>query len=272
MLALVSLLPSAGVRAEGLPRWELGVGLAGGLFSDYRGSAQSSSYALPFPYLIYRGERLRVDREGMRGLLFDLPRWRVNISIDGAVPVESEGNLRAGMPDLPPVLEVGPSIEYLLAERGDGRWRLRLPLRSAVAVDWPELREEGWLINPNLSWSGSLGGDGVWRGGVSTGPLYADARYHDYYYGVADAYATPARPAWKGEAGYSGWRLNLAANRRMGDWWLGGFVRYDNLSGTAFADSPLVEQSWSLMGGIAIAWVFDRSEQRVDSGGGLDDY
>ncbi|HHO70113.1 MAG TPA: hypothetical protein ENN02_01365, partial [Halothiobacillus sp.] len=50
---------------------------------------------------------------------------------------------------------------------------------------------------------------------------------------------------------------------RFGQLWVGGFLRYDNLSGAAFADSPLVETRHSLMAGIGTAWVFGKSSRQV---------
>jgi len=44
---------------------------------------------------------------------------------------------------------------------------------------------------------------------------------------------------------------------------VGGFVRYDNLSGAIFEDSPLVRKKDYLAGGIAITWVFGESSTRI---------
>jgi len=52
-------------------------------------------------------------------------------------------------------------------------------------------------------------------------------------------------------------------SRRFEHVWMGGFVRYDNLSGATFEDSPLVENSHSVMGGFAVAWIFKKSSRMV---------
>ena len=81
-ILLLSLL-SVGVGAdelERLPKWELGLGLAAVNLPDYPGADQSQSYVLPFPYIIYRGARLKAGREGLRGLLFESKRWDLDIS------------------------------------------------------------------------------------------------------------------------------------------------------------------------------------------------
>ena len=45
------------------PLWELGLGVAGLRLPDYRGADQSRAYALPLPYIVYRGTWLKADRE-----------------------------------------------------------------------------------------------------------------------------------------------------------------------------------------------------------------
>ena len=107
-LLLAALAPSA--RAEPKPKWELGAGATVLRLPDYRGSDESRGYVYPLPYFVYRGEFLRLDREGLRGVLIESDRVEFDLSLFGSLPVDSSKNLaRAGMPDLDPVLEIGPS-------------------------------------------------------------------------------------------------------------------------------------------------------------------
>lgn len=258
--AVLGLFLSDAVAAGEKPLWELGAGAAVGSFPAYRGAADQHTYALPIPFLIYRGERVTIDREGLRGELFESERWRLELSADAMVPVQSDDGLRQGMDDLAPVLELGPSLEYLLQREGGTEWRLRLPLRSALAVDLPNISEQGWLFHPNLAFDTD---NGSWEVGASFGPLFATQRYHDYYYGVSPAEATATREAYHAEAGYSGLRLTLGASRYYGNLWVGTFLRYDDLRGAAFINSPLVEQESAWMGGVALAWIFRRSTTMV---------
>jgi len=105
---------------------------------------------------------------------------------------------------------------------------------------------------------------GGWNAGLNIGPLFGNRKYHAYYYEVDPVYATANRPAYRASGGYSGTVLVGSMSRHFGRLWVGGFIRYDNLSGTAFHDSPLLETDHSLMGGIAIAWVLKKSEKTVD--------
>ncbi len=50
------------------PLWEAGIGATALDFPHYRGSGQSRGYLLPFPYLVYRGDALKADRNGLRGI------------------------------------------------------------------------------------------------------------------------------------------------------------------------------------------------------------
>ena len=261
LLLLAMLLLSSPAAAQEKPLWELGAGLAVGSFPTYRGAAAQHTYLLPFPFIIYRGERVSFDREGLRGRLFESPRWRLELSADAMVPVEQDEGLREGMAELAPMLELGPSLEYLVAKERETEWRLRLPVRSAIAVDLPSLSTQGLVFHPNLAVDTH---NGSWELGGSFGPLFASEAYHDYYYRVPAAYATVQRPAYEAEGGYSGMRLTLGASRYFGRLWMGMFVRYDDLRGAVIADSPLVESDSALMGGVAISWLLSRSEKMVE--------
>ena len=52
------------------PLWELGAGLAALQLPDYRGSDKNRFYLLPYPYFIYRGDIVQVDRERISGKIF----------------------------------------------------------------------------------------------------------------------------------------------------------------------------------------------------------
>ena len=54
-----------------------------------------------------------------------------------------------------------------------------------------------------------------------------------------------------------------AVSRRLGNAWLGGFIRYDDLHGAAFEPSPLVRRERSFTAGVGVSWLFAVSSQRV---------
>ena len=260
-------VPVAG--ADGLaprPLWELGLGVAALRLPDYRGSDQSTAYLLPLPYVVYRGEWLRADRDGARALLLKAERVKVDVSAAASAPARSHDNAaRSGMPNLPPTVEFGPNVNVELLQSADRRVRLelRLPLRAPVTVQRTP-HAIGLTFSPNLSVD-FKGVGGGWNVGVLGGPLYADRKYHEYFYGVDAAYVTPQRPAYTARGGYAGWQALAAVSQRFGNTWVGAFVRYDDLRGAVFEASPLVRQDHEVTVGIGVSWVFATSRRRVMS-------
>lgn len=250
--------------ADGLPLWEVGMGVAGFNAPLYRGADQDKSYVLPLPYVIYRGERLKIDKSGIRGNVFSSDHVVLDFSLAGGVPVPKEvGGARAGMPSLDTTLEVGPSLEMRLwkgHEVNHDLW-LHLPLRAAFSVGNPGIDHVGWILAPfvEYTWRNELR-HASWKANIAAGPIYADESYHDYFYTVDAAYVTPERPAYQASGGYSGSRVSVGVQRRLGDLWFGVFGRYDTLQGAVFAASPLVKTREYHAIGFAMTWVFLKSK------------
>ncbi len=246
------------------PLWELGLGVAGLRLPDYLGSDQSNFYVLPLPYIVYRGTWLTADRDGARALLFNSQRIKVDVSVAASTPARSSKNIaREGMPNLKGTFEIGPNLNLTLANSLKDRWRLdlRLPVRGAISVERSP-KFVGATFSPNLNLDvGGLGGG--WNFGALTGPVFADRKFHQYYYGVDAPYATANRPTFQAHGGYAGWRAVAATSRRFGNMWVGGFVRYDNLRGAAFDDSPLVRRSSAVTFGFGISWILATSSELV---------
>lgn len=244
--ALTLCLCTTAAHAQSLPRWEVGIGLGALALPYYRGADSGRTYLVPAPYVQYRGERLRVDEEGIRSYLFRSDRVKLNFSLAGGVPVPSDGNsARLGMPSLNPTVEIGPSLEVLLwnaGERDRALW-LKVPLRAALSVGWGNIDHQGWVLAPYVEYGMRKGNPAQpWNINLSFGPQFADQAYHDYFYEVAPPYVTAIRPEYHPDAGYSGSRVTLNVQKRWGRYWLGAFIRYDSLQGAAFGDSPLVQQ------------------------------
>jgi outer membrane scaffolding protein for murein synthesis (MipA/OmpV family) len=255
-------------RAEPRPLWEFGLGATALRLPDYRGSDESRSYVYPLPYLVYRGDRVRVDRQGARALLFESQRVELDFSAYATPPVDSSKNhARQGMSDLDPTLEMGPQLNFTLARDPAKDWRLdlRLPLRAVIATDFQHVRRAGYVLYPHLNLNVRPEVlSGRWNVGLQAGPLFGTREYHRYFYGVDPQFATAQRPAYEAGGGYSGALALATLSRRVGKLWMGGFVRYDSLQGATFENSPLVKQSHSVMAGFAFAWVFAESERQVD--------
>ena len=265
---LASLLVMPAGHAEMRPLWEIGAGLAVLNLPNYRGSDIRQTTVLPMPYLVYRGEVLRADRDGLRGLLFDSERLEINISLNGSLPVNSEDDpARQGMEDLDPAAELGPSVNYRLWQSADRTMRLdvRAPVRTAITVaSRPE--QIGWLFSPNLLLEiRDPAGHAGWNLGVQAGPYFNDRDYNAYFYGVRPAEATAQRPAYDASGGYSGAQVMLTLSKRFPRWWVGGFLRVDTLAGSVIEDSPLVRRSDAVSAGLALSWVFKESRRLVEA-------
>ena len=266
-VATFGLAAGALVHAAELPLWEAGAGIAILDFPDYRGSDQRHTLALPLPYLIYRGETFKADRGSVREEFFKNDRFDLHLSANGSIPVNSNDNAaRRGMPDLDPTLEIGPNLTVKLMDSGSMELNLRFPLRAILATDFSHVSDQGWVFQPqiNLDLYDSLPISG-WDLGLAAGPLYGNSRYHNYFYGVAAEFATPARPAYDARGGYGGLQFIATLNKRFKSYWMGFFVRADTVSGAVFEDSPLIRQKDTFAAGFAIAWIFGRSAKMVES-------
>jgi MipA family protein len=251
--------------AAAKPVWDFGLGVGAISFRDYRGADTTHVYVLPLPVLYYRGRFLQSDRKGIRGKLFRQDWIELNISANATTPVRRNA-ARSGMPDLKSTIEIGPSVDLHLWKSEDQRttFDIRLPLRGVFTVQ-ARPHSIGAIFAPNASIDiKDVAGFKGWYFGALAGPLFADHRYHDYFYSVAPQYARPERPAYEAHGGYSGAEVLVAVSKRYPSFWVGAFVRHDTLAGATFESSPLVKRDsyWSAGGGIA--WFIHQSKRLVD--------
>ncbi len=218
------------VRAwcEDKPLWELGAGLLLLQTPDYRGSDVNRRHLFLYPYAVYRGDILRVERERISGRIFETDRLLLDISLNGSVPVNSSENPdRQGMADLDPTFEIGPSLNVTLLENRQDHYKLSLtlPVRAAFSTDFSSVRHEGWVFHPRLvlEKADMIAGSGV-NLGISAGPRFADRRYHRYFYTVDPPYATPSRRPYEAGGGYSGSTVTVGLNKNMKPFNINAFV------------------------------------------------
>jgi MipA family protein len=264
-MALLPALLAAPLMAKEEPVLEVGLGIGAIAFEDYRGSSTTHAYPLPIGYLLYNGDFLKADREGVRGLLFHDSWVELNLSGNLTTPVRNDRE-RSGMPDLRSTVEAGPSLDFHLLRSSDGRVKfdLRMPVRAAFTVEAAP-KYIGWTFTPRLALDlKDLDGLPGWNIGVLAGPLFADRRYHNYFYAVAPEYATEARPAYEASAGYAGTQTIGAISKRFPKFWVGAYARYDTLDGAVFADSPLVQRNSYWSAGFGISWIIHTSTRTVE--------
>lgn len=258
--AVAALATPAGPARADEPLWELGLGAGGLRLPHYRGSDQAYDLLLPVPYFVYRGQFLRATREGARAVLLDSDRVDFDVSLAATAPLKSSDNrARAGMPDLPATLELGPNLNATLLRGATWKLDLRLPARAGFTLEG-QPRPIGWtlgpLVNLDVRWQG-------WNLGAQAGPVYGTRRFHAFFYDVDPGLETAQRQRYSSRSGYGGWRWTLAASRRMGPAWVGAFVRQDSVAGAVFEPSPLVRQRQQISVGLAMSWVLAVSDERV---------
>jgi outer membrane scaffolding protein for murein synthesis (MipA/OmpV family) len=251
---------SAQAQAQEEPLWELGAGLGVLSLPHYRGADQSHTWWLPVPYVVYRGDLLKADRDGARARLFEAESDEINLSFGASAPTRSEDNrARQGMPDLAPTVELGPVWNHTFLKGAHHQLDLRVPLRAVFSVESPP-RHLGWISTPHINLDRSLGD---WNLGLLTGPVFGDRRLHQYFHGVRDSEATASRPAYRAGGGFAGWQSTVAASRQLGPLWLGLFAKFDRIGGSAMGDSPLVRERSQWSAGLALSWIFARSATMV---------
>lgn len=274
LLAFLFLLPGRAFCEEKPPEkppekplWEIGVGIGVLQMPDYRGSNESRTYTLPYPYAVYRGDILKVDEQRISGRIFKTDRVLLDFSGYGAVPVDSGDNAaRKGMPDLDPTFELGPALKIKLWESKEDKFKLdmSLPVRAFFSTDFSSVHHEGWVFSPRIDiMKGDLIPDTGLSLGISAGPMFADSGYHDYYYSVEPRYATINRHAYSAGGGYSGSTLTMGLGKTYKDFIFNAFISVDFLQGASFEDSDLVKRDISIMSGAGVSWILFKSEKTV---------
>lgn len=248
----------AKAQEDSTKKWELGLGVGAVAGPDYRGSDEYRSFISPIPYIVYRGKIIRTDREGIRGNFLRTDQYEFTFSASAAItPDADENELRDGMPELGSTLELGPSFNINLTGKDFSRgWHLQTPWRAVFAIGADESGYIGSIFQPQLVYRTKVS---KWIFTYRAGVSYASEDYHDYYYSVDQQYVTEARSYFDAHGGYSGWNNNLALSRSFNHngikTRLALFIRYDNISGTDFNESPLVETDHAYRGGLAFIWV-----------------
>ena len=247
------------------PLWEYGLGIGAIAFQDYPGSDTSHVYPIPVAYVLYNGTFLKADRNGVRGLLLNQEWVELNVSGGISAPVRNDA-VRYGMPELRPTVQLGPSVDLHLIHSNAHKVKLDLdlPVRAAFTIA-SSPQDIGWIFEPrlNVQFQDIFGTQG-WGLDLGSGPMFADRRYHDYFYSVAPQYATAARPAYRAPGGYSGTQVGIALKKRFPKLWFGAYLHYEALRGAVFADSPLVQRSYDWSAGFGFAWILGKSSRLVE--------
>jgi len=262
LLCFYSHMSWAWSGSEPLPVWEVHIGAVSLQTPDYRGSSSEKTRVFPFPAIIYRGEHVRIDDGQAQGLIYTSKAIEFGISLAASFPASSkENSARQGMPRLDATFEIGPSVTSQVWQSADENTSLalELPMRAAFSVnDNLTIANRGWVFSPSIRLKHE---EDSWAWELTAGPIFATGDYHRYFYEVQSEFATLARPTYQANGGYSGSKFTMDIKKRFNQLSLIGFMRYDALAGSAFSDSPLVEQNNSFSFGFAVLWKISESSR-----------
>ncbi len=265
VVVLLSTTKVMAAEAPPEPKIEAGIGIAAISYPDWRGAKHRNTSVLPLPYVLYRGERLRLARDGLRIRLLDSDRASLSLAAAFSLAGDAKDNpARAGMEELLNTFQAGPVLNVSLNANPDADWRwdFRLPVLAVVATNFRRFDEAGFTAFPSLRLRHEWARDAwQYRAGANLGIELGSERHHDYFYQVRPSEATGTRPAFDARAGYGGTVLSgyLAAQR--GPWGFAAYARVDSLAGTAFDDSPLLQQNHSNSVGVGLSYRFYQSRQ-----------
>jgi outer membrane scaffolding protein for murein synthesis (MipA/OmpV family) len=242
------------------PLWEVGVAALGAYSPDYPAAGTQRWRGAMAPIVVYRGTRLRVDDEGVRGRLVNTGRFELDLS--GAAGFNARNNpARDGMPPLDYTFELGPQARYRFVLEDGQQVSAHLKVRAVVSTNGKRSHGRGVVVEPELRWQRRGWPDAASQVQISTQATWASEALHDYYYQVDPAYATPTRPAFDARAGYFGSSLRGSITRRLNT--TTAVSVSGNLShhgGAANADSPLFQRKTTGSVLLAVIWTPWRSE------------
>lgn len=272
LLTIIWHLPShaqvsPNFKSKVQPKYEWGLGLLGASIPDYPGSANNTFRVIPLPWIIYRGEYLRLDEEGSRARVKSTQRYEVGLSGGFNFPVDSADiPVRNGMPDLDALISAGPNFIWRFFSRsGIRQLNFRLALRTAYSTDiTSRFRHEGYLMEPSLNYWRRFGPKKRTAFILGLSLVFADKDYNSYFFEVEPAFATAERPTFETEAGLNEVEYTLALSHQFTAK-IQGFVgaSLSDLGSSKNRNSPLIQEQQNLSYAAGFIWSFGESEEKV---------
>jgi len=234
---------------------ELGLGVGSIIYPDYIGSKSYNVLPLVFPYIEYHSPYLSVDEDGINQKLFNNKNIKLDISVSGSLPSNSDENsMRKGMDNLNFTFEIGPKLSYKFYDKKDLQIYFDLATRVVFETDLTMLNTQGFVGTSEVRFELEPIKDLEIT--FRSGARFANARFHNYYYGVDREFVTPTRNYYDAHGGYSGYKNRLGATYKNNSWWYGAYISYYNIKGSVYEDSPLIETKSAFFGGCSVAYIF----------------
>jgi MipA family protein len=251
---------SLAITQKPVPLWEFGITAVSARLPHYIGSDEYENYLYPLPYVIYRGDILRADREGLRGIFYKRADFETSLSFWGNPPVSDDNDARREMPELDAIGEVGPALRYYFYRH---KWQDHLYLQAAWRTAFSfgldgglDMDYQGWHSSIDLSYQNkSLFEDQKLSIFFKAGLHFTDSIYNNYFYGVDRQYATSRREQYAADGGYAGFSLSSSLYKALTPKLaIGCYARWNNLNGAAFEESPLVRDNNNYSVGSMVVW------------------
>lgn len=266
---LLSALTSYEARAQTLPLWEVGVGALPFRSDNYRGSPQHNWYLFPLAAYTYRGKYVEAETGYVRGHFIKFGRFTLDLSVSLGLNVNSDTNkLRHGMEDLDPTFELGPILRYYLWKSDDGNHfvNLELPYRAVYTTNLKYVDHVGYYSIPYVHYlARATPSTFGWSTEFTLGLQYGSTGYHNHFYAVNSRDVSPQRDYYHSRRGYSGTQATFTVSKRINDFLIVPFFRYDYLDGAVYRESPLYKNPHYTSFGMTLMWFFAHSEKKQEA-------
>lgn len=237
--------------------WTLGLGAGVFDYNLYPGAKATNRLVLPVPYFTFRSDRFEIDR-GIKSFLYNSETIVLDISADFGLPADSDDTqARKGMPDLDFMVQLGPSLEFLLNDKDKNYFdvRFEIPVRVAYVTDFNSADNIGYLVEPRFSFNHRRSARTGLSQKATIGLKFATEDYHAYYYDVATEYSSTTRAEFKSDAGFGGGFVDYSIRYKTSNFVYWMLLRYQSLNGAVFEDSPLVLKNDYYFVGLGFAWI-----------------
>jgi outer membrane protein len=189
--------------SQNLPLYEIGIAGAALSVQDYPAADQSHTKYLLLPTFIYRGDLIRSDKGGVSANFFKSDRLKLDLSIGASLPSSAKDNkARSGMNDLDLLMEIGPSLTYIIATDKDYSFKFSLPVRMVTSTDIFFTKQRGRRINPEFRLRMDISEH--WGMGMTYEWHYGTEDLTDYFYEVTKGDVTSEREQYNAKEGFIG--------------------------------------------------------------------
>lgn len=265
------VLAEQGLFEKQKPRYEGGIAIANFYLPDYPGSNEMQNVFLPLPYLIYRGDILRADRDGgVRGRFFRRENFEFDFSLGAAFPADSDSNqARSGMQDLDWMGEVGPRLRWHLFRTPIVKLDFNFPIRHVFSSNfYSRWNTRGFVFNPEIELTHRAFFDPMTVFVGSLAITEATEDLMDYLFQVNPSEATAERPVYDAKPGYFGSTLSAFMVKAFPKMKLNLFLgaSLNNYKGAKNEDSPLIKDKYTTSYFVGISYGLFESKDTVKAG------